>query len=99
VQAEDQLRGHRLGTEAGQPLDQLGDGRGGDRRGEGDDGRLGSGQRGGVSLVQAAGALLGRQQLGRRAGLVDPAAAPIRATSVKRAYEPGPVTTRAAGLG
>ncbi len=26
-------------------------------------------------------------------------AAPIRATSVKRAYEPGPVTTRAAGLG
>ena len=25
--------------------------------------------------------------------------APIRATSVKRAYEPGPVTTRAAGLG
>ena len=28
-----------------------------------------------------------------------PSAAPIRATSVKRAYEPGPVTTRAAGLG
>jgi hypothetical protein len=26
-------------------------------------------------------------------------AAPIRATSVKRAYEPGPVTTRASGLG
>ncbi len=26
-------------------------------------------------------------------------AAPIRATSVKRAYEPGPVTTCAAGLG
>jgi len=26
-------------------------------------------------------------------------AAPIRATRVKRAYEPGPVTTRAAGLG
>ena len=26
-------------------------------------------------------------------------AAPIRATSVKRAYEPDPVTTRAAGLG
>ena len=25
--------------------------------------------------------------------------APIRATSVKRAYGPGPVTTRAAGLG
>ena len=26
-------------------------------------------------------------------------AAPIRATSVKRAYGPGPVTTRAVGLG
>jgi hypothetical protein len=26
-------------------------------------------------------------------------AAPIRATIVKRAYEPDPVTTRAAGLG
>jgi len=25
--------------------------------------------------------------------------APIRATSVKKAYEPGPVATRAAGLG
>jgi hypothetical protein len=34
-----------------------------------------------------------------RPGYRDGIPAPIRATAVKRAYEPGPVTTRAARLG